>query len=204
MKRVMAVGILGLAVALSLALGRAPAAGGAEGAGAPMVKLAIVDLEKVLQRSAEWTDCQGALNEVRDRMRRSLADYEKQIKVLRSECENLPPETEDVRRKLLEIDAVRLQYQQAKSEFERQIEAKRAEALRSVLSKVGDIVEKYAKEHDIDLVLKKRPVNLLTAQPQELNVFMAADVLYAKERFDITDTVLAELNARYPREIRDK
>jgi len=204
MKRVMAVGILGLAVALSLALGRAPAAGGAEGAGAPMVKLAIVDLEKVLQQSAEWTDCQGALNEVRDRMRRSLADYEKQIKVLRSECENLPPETEEVRRKLLEIDAVRLQYQQAKSEFERQIEAKRAEALRSVLSKVGDIVEKYAKEHDIDLVLKKRPVNLLTAQPQELNVFMAADVLYAKERFDITDTVLAELNARYPREIRDK
>ena len=169
-----------------------------------MVKLAIVDLEKVLQRSAEWTDCQGALNEVRDRMRRSLADYEKQIKVLRSECENLPPETEDVRRKLLEIDAVRLQYQQAKTEFERQIEAKRAEALRSVLSKVGDIVEKYAKEHDIDLVLKKRPVNLLTAQPQELNVFMAADVLYAKERFDITDIVVAELNARYPREIRDK
>jgi len=201
-----AAGLIGLAAALGLvatgALHPARAAQEGAAAGGQLVRLAVVDLEKVMQDSKEWADCEDKLSLLRDKMRRTLAKYESQLKVLRSEYRNLPPDTEELREKTIEIERAALQYQQAKLSFERELETERAKALGIIFAKVSKVVEQHARENNIDVVLKKR--RMFSARPQEINMFMASDVLYTRDEFDITGAVVARLNEQYPGEIKDK
>ena len=55
------------------------------------------------------------------------------------------------------------------------------------------------------LKLKKQNLSVSSAQPVELGVVLTtAHVLYAREDYDITDSIARELNARYPGEMREK
>jgi Skp family chaperone for outer membrane proteins len=167
-------------------------------------RVAVVDVEKVLQGSQQWADCEEQQREVRDRMVRALSKLEAQLRVLRSEYENLPPGTPAARDKAAQLDAASRQYQEARMNFEREMETKRADAMSSIFNKIGGIVEQYARENDLDLVLKKRRFAGSAATPLDLSLYTAADVLFARESFDITDEVIRRLNAGYPGEIRDK
>jgi len=195
---------MALALALGAMLGAGQEAPDGANVNAPF-KLAVVDLDEVLNRSEQWADCQKEGRALEDRMRRSLDKHEAQIRVLRTEYENLPPGTDAAVRTRDRLEAALLRYQEARGEFERQLRDQRTESLGKMFNEISAVIERYAQRHGIDLVLKKQDLRVSPTQPVELGIIVTtAHVLYARESYDITDAIVQELNARYPGEIREK
>ena len=84
----------------------------------------------------------------------------------------------------LEQDELRARraFDDARREFERQLEQKQNEFLSDVAVKVGRVASDYAKANDFDAVF------VLTAQP----------LVYISESADLTDTVIRLYNERFP------
>ena len=84
----------------------------------------------------------------------------------------------------LEQDEMRTRraFEDARREFERQLEQKQNEFLADVAVKVGRVASDYAKANDFDAVF------VLTAQP----------LVYISESADLTDTVIRLYNERFP------
>jgi len=84
----------------------------------------------------------------------------------------------------LEQDELRARraFEDARREFERQLEQKQNEFLSDVAVKVGRVASDYAKANDFDAVF------VLTAQP----------LVYISESADLTDTVIRLYNERFP------
>lgn len=80
-----------------------------------------------------------------------------------------------------EIEAVRA-FEDARREYERELEAKKNEVLAAITSKIATIGADYAKANDYDAVF------LLGAQP----------LIYISEASNLTDEVIEIYNQRYP------
>ena len=80
-----------------------------------------------------------------------------------------------------QIDTMR-QFEDARREYERQLEEKKTEVLAVITSKIGAIASEYAKANDYDAVF------VLGAQP----------VIYVAESANLTDKVIEIFNQRYP------
>ncbi len=78
--------------------------------------------------------------------------------------------------------SARRSFEEARVNFERQLEQKQNEFLADVAVKVGRVASDYAKANDFDAVF------VLTAQP----------LVYIAESADLTDTVIRLYNERFP------
>jgi len=197
-------------LAAALLIGVAFAAGEPEGAGKPApapaaaLKVAVVDLDKVFDKSEEWKDCQEESRRMADRLRRTGDKYEAQRRILTSELENLPP-GEERDRKGAELRATAEEAQSTTARLQADLVRQRRESLGKVFNRVGGIIARYAEENGIDLVLKRQDLRVSPDQPAEMNVVLTtAHVLYARASFDITDEIIKRLNADYPKEVLDK
>ena len=199
----LAVGMAALVCGVALAFGQEGTSRPAEAA-APL-RLAVVDIDKVLSESGEWSDCQDERHRLEDQMRRTLDKHERQLRVLRSDYENAPPGTEAAAEKREQLEAALRQYDERKGEFEEKLRRQQVESLSKLFNEVGEIIRTYAEENGIDLVLRKQNLSVSPSQPVELGVVVTtAHVLYARPGYDITDAIVQELNSRYPGEIREK
>jgi Skp family chaperone for outer membrane proteins len=168
-------------------------------------RLAVVNLDKVLERSERWADFQEELQRSQDKTRRTLEKYEREIRVLRSEYDNLPPGTDLAAETRGKIETSMREYRDAQTQLETEMRRQRMQALSEVFNQVNEIIRQYAQANNIDLVLKKQDLTVSATQPVELGVIVAtADVLFARDTFDITDDIVRDLNARYPKEIKEK
>ncbi len=196
---------VGIAVLLPGAVMRgARAQEGAADAGRRF-RLAVVDLDMVLTRSEQWADHQEESQRLRETSRLTLEKYERQVRVLRLDLQNLPPGAPEAAAKRDGIEKAMLEYRQARDGFDQQLGAMRIAALGTVFNDINSVIEQHAREHGLDLVLKKQDLTVSPKQPSELGVIIAtANVLYARDSYDITDAVVEALNARYPEEIKDR
>ena len=80
-----------------------------------------------------------------------------------------------------QIDAIRA-FEDARREYERELEAKKTEVLAAITSKIGAVGAEYAKANDYDAVF------VLGAQP----------LIYIAKSADLTDTVIEIYNQRFP------
>ncbi len=200
---------LSLIVMSALVFGSMPASGQEEAPEAGKVsapfKLAVVDLDEVLTQSEEWSDYLDESQRLQEKMRRTLEKYERQLRILRSEYENLPPGTDLAGEKQRQLENALRQYRESRNEFEEQLRKQRVESLSKLFNQINEIVKRYAEENDIDLILKRQKLDVSPRQPLELGVVVTtAQVLYARERYDVTDAIVRELNARYPGEIKER
>jgi len=191
-------------VAVCVALAAAQDAGPPPAPGGSF-RLAVVDLDRVLSRSKEWADLQQQIAATEDRMRRSLSKLQQQVRILQSACENLPPGTEDLAEKRARLDAALRRYDEARERFEQQLHQRRVKAAGQMFNKLNRLIERHARRQALDLVLKRQDLRVSADRPVELGVVMTtASVLYAKDCYDITETIVRELNADYPGEIRER
>jgi len=169
--------------------GTAPAAG---------LRVAVVDMSHVLSASKEWRDAVEERTRLLDTMRRTLNKLTRRNQVLRNEYENLPPGTEERQQKAAEIEQALQEFQQTRLELEEQIARQHDRSVRSLFGKLNGIVASYAQQHGIQLVLKKQDVDLTEAETVEQSLQIATtEVLYADPALDISEAVVAELNAGY-------
>jgi len=80
-----------------------------------------------------------------------------------------------------QIDVMR-QFEDARREYERELEAKKNEVLAEIANKIGTIGSEYAKANEYDVVF------ILGTQP----------VIYLADSADLTDKIIAIYNQRFP------
>jgi Skp family chaperone for outer membrane proteins len=192
--------VLALAVAALLVASAVRAGGAAPAAAAgPRVPVvAVVDMSGVLSGSDEWKDMAQERNRMMENAKEALNNLTQKAQVLRNEYDNLPPGTEERTAKANELQAALQELQNSRQEFETQLSQSYSAATRSLFAKVGKIVEAYARENNIDLVLKKQTLDLTGPETLGQNIMLATtEVLYADPALDISKAVIERLNAAY-------
>jgi Skp family chaperone for outer membrane proteins len=203
--------VVGAALAIAVWLGAAGVAGekqpaaSAPALAAAELRVAVVDMERVLAGSREWQDNVAERSRMQETARRTLTKLARENQVLRNEYENLPPGTDERQAKAAEVDAALRRYQQTEQELEGAIARRHEEAVRNLFGKLSRVVAAYAREHGISLVLKKQSIDVTEPQTPEQSLQMATmDVLYADPALDISADVVELLNAQYSGPIEEK
>jgi len=170
--------------------------------GGERLRIAVVDIGQLLHHSREWADCEQKHKMMLDTMNRTLRKLERQVLVLRSECENLAPGTEAMTEKKKQIEDATREFQEAQRRFQNDIAKTYNASVRKISDRIVTAVEGYAKANGIDLVLKKHRLNSPRFAPSQAELLLAGtDVLYSDEDLDVTEQIVALLNADYPSEI---
>jgi outer membrane protein len=175
-----------LVIALVMALGAAavaraqapaaPPAAAPAGQASGLQRIAFIDVQRVLARSASGVAA-------REQLERDKATMQKEMDAKRVELEKLRDEldkkgallTADVRREKQEMferkrrDAARLA-----DDFQKELEKKESLLLQKVLQEVSGIIDRIGKERGYYLIVEKR----------------GAGVVYASAEADLTDEVI--------------
>ena len=175
---------------------------GAAPEGRAQFRIAVVDLGRVLRESQQWADCEQKRKTMLDTMNRTLRDLERQLLVLHSEYENLAPGTEAMAEKRKQIEEATREFQETEKRFQTDIAREYAASLHTMWTRITAVVERYAKDNGIDLVLKKHQQEVPQPVLMQTELLIArADVLYSHESLDVSEHIVALLNADYPVEI---
>ncbi|MDP6106889.1 MAG: OmpH family outer membrane protein [Candidatus Brocadiia bacterium] len=199
------------AVLPTLLLGALAVLSFAQGDGAPPaappaapLKLVVADLDEVFNQSAEWKDYEEEARRIMEQMRRVRERYDRLLGILKTEYDNLPPGAARDKKRTA-IEAAVQDGQKAYAEKQDLLLKHRRESLDGMFNKIHKVINEYAEENGVDLVLKKQDLSVSANQPLEMDLILAtAHVLYARDEFDVTAEVVRRLNADYPREIRDR
>ena len=167
--------------------------------------IAVVDLSGIFRTTEEWKDYQATHQKSLEKMERVLSKLERNLRVLRSEYQNLAPGTDARKSKRKELEEGLKEFQKEKSNFQQQISKDYNDFLQKMFRKVTGAVEKYARENGIDMVLKKTNLKQSPTSPSQTDLMIATtNVLYAGKQIDITDQVAEKLNSEYPGQIEVK
>jgi outer membrane protein len=154
----------------------APAASAAPAAGAGLSRIAYIDVQRVLARSAAGVAA-------REQLEREKATMQKEMDGKRTELEKLRDELEK-KGALLTADARREKQEQFErkrrdaarlaDDFQKELEKREQGLLQKVLQDVSGIIERVGKEKGYYMIVEKR----------------GAGVIYAATEADLTDEVI--------------
>ncbi|HTO13300.1 MAG TPA: OmpH family outer membrane protein [Candidatus Binatia bacterium] len=171
-----------LGVALVLALGAAavvraqapPAPAGGQAAG--LQRIAFIDVQRVLARSAAGVAAREQLEREKATMQKEMDGKRVELEKLREELEKKGALlTADVRRdKQEQFERKRRDAARLADDFQKELEKKESLLLQKVLQEVSGIIEKLGKDRGYYLIVEKR----------------GAGVIYASTEADITDEII--------------
>jgi outer membrane protein len=143
------------------------------------MKIGFVDLQRVIDSSAEGQKAQDELKkradefnaqakEMQDSLQAMKADYDKQFEVLTAEAKS---------QKRDEISKLERDYSRFVNDSQNELRMVEQRALKQLLENVGKLVMKYGKQEDFTLILE------------------AGNILYGAEQIEITDDIIALYNS---------
>jgi len=161
----------------------APAAAGGQVSG--LQRVAFIDVQRVLARSAAGVAA-------REQLEREKATMQKEMDAKRVDLEKLREELEkkgalltaDVRREKQEqFERKRRDAARLADDFQKELERKESQLLQRVLAEVSGIIEKIGKDRGYYLIVEKR----------------GAGVIYAATDADLTDEVIRAYDREAPK-----
>jgi len=182
-------GVLSFAVIMIVALLAAGAGVEAQAPAAPtgavLQRIAYIDVQRVLARSAAGVAA-------REQLEREKATMQKEMDAKRQELEKLREELEkkgalltpDARRdKQEQFDRKRRDAARTMDDFQKELEKKEAALLQKVLQDVSGVIERIGKEKGYYLIVEKR----------------GAGVIYAAAEADLTDEIIRAFDQQGPK-----
>jgi len=169
--------VVAVIVAGTPVMAQAPAPAPAPAAqGVGMAKVAFVDVQKVLARSAAGVAAREQLEKEKATMQREMDGKRVELEKLREELEKKGPlMTADARRdKSDQFERKRRDAARLADDFQKELEKKEQGLLAKVLQDVSVVVERVGKQRGLSLVVERR----------------GATVLYAAPEADLTDEVI--------------
>ena len=171
----------GLAAAVVIAAGtsamaQAPALAPAPAAASAAVKVAYVDVQRVLARSAAGVAAREQLEREKATMQREMDGKRVELEKLKDELEKKGAlMTADARRdKQEQFERKRRDAARLADDFQKELEKKEQGLLQKVLQDVSGVVERVGKQRGLQLIVERR----------------GATVLYAAPEADITDEII--------------
>jgi outer membrane protein len=155
---------------------QAPAPQPAAGGSAPVSRIAFVDVNRVLARSAAGAQARDQLERERAAMQKEFDGKAEEVKRLGEELEKKGPlMTPDVRRdKQEQFDRKRRDVARLADDLARELEKKEGFLLQRVVLEIRGIVDKLGKERGYFMIVERQ----------------RAGVLYGASEADLTDEVI--------------
>jgi outer membrane protein len=182
--RFLVVLIASLTVTVVVARAQAPAPA-APAAGGALNRIAYIDVQRVLARSAAGVAAREALEREKATMQKEMDGRRVELEKLREEIEKkgalLTPDARRERQEQFERkrrDAARLA-----DDFQKELEKKESVLLQKVLQEVSGIIERVGKEKNYYMIVEKR----------------GAGVIYAAADADLTDEVIRAYDQQAPK-----
>lgn len=171
----------GLAAAVVMAAGtsamaQAPAPAPTPAAAASATRVAYVDVQRVLARSAAGVAAREQLEREKATMQREMDGKRQELEKLREEIEKKGAlMTVDARRdKQDQFDRKRRDAARLADDFQKELEKREQGLLQKVLQDVSGVVERVGKQRGFQLIVERR----------------GATVLYAAPEADLTDEII--------------
>jgi outer membrane protein len=157
--------VAAVAVAPTAAVAQAPAPAPAS---APAVKVAFVDVQRVLARSAAGVAAREQLEREKATMQKEMDGRRQELEKLREEIEKKGPlMTADTRRdKQDQFERKRRDAARMADDFQKELEKKEQGLLQKVLVDVSGVVERVGKQRGYHLVVERRGATVLYAAPE--------------------------------------
>lgn len=170
------------------------------GAAFGSTKAAVVNIPVVSEKYAKTAELEAQFEAVRKKItqdRDALKDKLERAK--RSAQEELKPGTEEFRQRLKEIALMEAELQWFTETEGQKVERGLAESLRSIFGDIQVAVREVAEEKGLDLVLAsdQLPPDTPENPAQVRQHILLQKVLYWSPAVDITEDVVARLNAKY-------
>jgi outer membrane protein len=182
--RFLVVLIASLTVTVVVARAQAPAPAAPAGGGA-LNRIAYIDVQRVLARSAAGVAAREALEREKATMQKEMDGRRVELEKLREEIEKkgalLTPDARRERQEQFERkrrDAARLA-----DDFQKELEKKESVLLQKVLQEVSGIIERVGKEKNYYMIVEKR----------------GAGVIYAAADADLTAEVIRAYDQQAPK-----
>lgn len=146
------------------------------------IKIAVVDLFKILNESEEGKKAVGELQSMVDSRQKTLEEKQKKIQALREEYDKKRAVlSEDARKsKEEEIERLGRELQRTAADYQVELQKKQNEITQSMLKEIRQIINEYAKKEDYNLILEKA---------EQI-------VLYSTPEVDITDKIISLFNQK--------
>lgn len=172
-----------LVVGLSPAVAQQPAPAAAPSP-ASSVRIAYIDVQRVLARSSAGVAAREQLEREKTVMQKEMDGKRQELEKMRDELEKKGPlMTADARREKQETferkrrDAARMM-----DDFQKELEKKEQTLLQRVLGELSGVIEKVGKDKGYYMIVEKR----------------GASVLYASPDADLTDEIIRAYDSQAP------
>ncbi len=145
-----------------------------------MSNIAVVNVARILDESKKGKVLAATLRAAADKWQRDLQELEKQFTEAREKLEKLGQGISDAHFKQeREVRMLEVEMRHIQTKAQLDIESRRDQARNKLLQEINPIMESLAKELSIELVL----------------TVPAREVIYAAQAIDITDKLLAKVDA---------
>jgi outer membrane protein len=182
----------GVAIAAAVFLGaaspvvaQAPGPAASPPASASSVRIAYIDVQRVLARSSAGVAAREQLEREKAGMQREMEGKRQELEKLRDELEKKGPlMTADARRDKQELfERKRRDAARQMDDYQKELEKKEQTLLQRVLQDLSGVIDRVGKERGYYLVVEKR----------------GASVLYASPDADITDDIIRAYDQQAPK-----
>lgn len=176
--------VLTAALALTISVARAQSPAPAP-AGGGLNRIAYIDVQRVLARSAAGVAAREQLEREKATMQKEMDGKRVELEKLREEIEKKGALlTADARRdKQEQFERKRRDAARLADDFQKELERKESVLLQKVLQEVSGIIERVGKEKNYYMIVEKR----------------GAGVIYASAEADLTDEVIRAFDQQAPK-----
>lgn len=163
-----------------------------------VIRTAVCNAYEIMKRYEGITALAQTLDKERDALNTESKRRKEEIDKLREELSSLNPGTEPYQAKLKQIDEKVMSTKAWEEQELLQRKRRAAEAIHKAHKAMADAAAAIAREQNFHLVLNHSEMSMEGLQPDEMQAVVRGQrVLYNDSSIDITQQVLARMNANF-------
>lgn len=160
-------------------------------------KIALVSVRAVFQNCKRNADYKSKMNAEQDKVIAELEKVNKEIDALQADLKTRKTGSDEYLKLVKDISEKKAYLEGQNTYFQEQFKVRDQQWTEKMYLEILDVVGRIAKQKGYDLILEKDEVELPAASATELMLIIRTHkVLYYNENLDITNEVLAAVDAQ--------
>jgi len=163
------------------------------------LKIGVVSVRKIFQDCKRNTKYRQEMLAERDKLEAELESMSKEIDASKSKLKMLKPGSADYLSGMKDVFDKQGSLQAKQEYFKRQVDMREQAVIEQLFKEVVKATGEIAKDKGFDMILEKSEPDLPAANSNELTLTISTHkVLYSAGCDDITDAVMAKVDANQP------
>jgi len=162
----------------------------------PVLKIGLVSIRRIFRESKVSSLYRQQVTIERQKTEAKLAQLKKEVELEEAALATLRPDSDDYLVKLKTILAKRAEFQTEKDFYNKKMTLLEQQTTEQLYKNILEQTEVVARERGLDLVFERSEPQIPAAGPSQLELAMGTHkLLYVKDYLDITDEVMARIDA---------